>query len=106
MHVRQIKPFQLALVEQTHVLEEVLRICPLRHEGTKAQEPWNITYPGAQTHELLWPFQTSPLEQVMHELPFQFELSGHAHLFAEVLQVWPFGQVMQATPFHWVFPGH
>lgn len=101
-----MKPFQLAFDAQTQVLEEVLRICPLWQEGTKAQDPWNMTYPGAQTHELLCLFQTNPFEQVMHELPFQLELPGHAQLLAEVLQVWPFGQVMQATPFHWVFPGH
>jgi hypothetical protein len=40
----------------------------------------------------------------MQAFPFQFVPLGQAQLLAEELHVWPEGQLMQATPFHWVLP--
>lgn len=64
-----------------------------------------MTYPGAHPQAFNWLFQARPLGHVMHDLPFQLDPDGHAQLLEEELHDWPFGQVMQATPFHEVLPG-
>lgn len=85
LQVIQTKPFQLALDAHTQVLLEVLRTCPLRHVGIWAQDPWNMTKPGAHPQAFSWLFQMRPFEQVMHELPFQLDPKGQAQLLEDEL---------------------